>query len=72
MRSSTTSHKNQFFRRLEDKDNCYKELKKKTNFYWSKSHKSMGNYKGINKKMFSLPCKGKTNELRRRKETMRL
>ena len=30
MRSSTTSHKNQFFRILEDKNNYYKELKNKT------------------------------------------
>jgi len=29
----------------------------------------MGNYKGINKKRFSLPCGGKTKELQRRKET---
>ena len=30
MRSSTTSHKNQFSRRLDNKNNCYKELKNET------------------------------------------
>jgi len=28
MRSSTTSHKNQLYRRSEDKNNCYRELNK--------------------------------------------
>jgi len=32
MCSSTTSHKKQLSRRLEDKKNCYRELEKKTTF----------------------------------------
>ena len=58
MRSSTTSHKNQFSRRLDNKNNCYRELKIET-FIGTKPQNSMGNYKRINQKGLAFHAEAK-------------
>jgi len=66
MCSSTTSHKNQFSRRLDNKNNCYRELKIET-FIEQNLSELNGELEKNQPKRFSLPCGSKTKELLRRK-----
>ena len=67
MRSSTTSHKNQFSRRLDNKNNCYRELKIET-FIGTKPHNSMGNYKRTNQKGLAFHAEAKQKNYKEEKK----
>jgi len=68
MCSSTTSHK--FSKRLDNKNNCYTELKIET--LLNKTSELNGELQRKQPKRFSLPCGGKTKESQIRKETKKI
>jgi len=57
MRSCTTSHKNQFSRRLDNKNNCYRELK--IEIFIDQNLIAQWGITQESTKRFSFPCRGK-------------
>ena len=67
MRSSTTSHKNQFFRILDNKNNCYRELKIET-FIEQNPRTQWEITKGINQKGLAFHAEAKQKNYKEEKK----